>query len=92
MWTADGRYIVFTSTEGFSNGIATQGGIAATMELWVLALRDRDRDPANRDIDNEAQGLAAASRGAPATPRGGNARRRPKCASTGAAWRAARSS
>jgi tricorn protease len=59
VWTADGQYILFTSTEGFSNGIATQGGITASTELWVLALRDRDRDPANRDIDNEAQGLAA---------------------------------
>jgi tricorn protease len=59
VWTADGQYIVFTSTEGFSNGIATQGGITASTELWVLALRDRDRDPANRDIDNEAQALAA---------------------------------
>jgi len=59
IWTADGQYIVFTSTEGFSNGIATQGGITATTELWVVSLRDRDRDPANRDIDNEAQGLAA---------------------------------
>ena len=59
VWTADGQYIVFTSTEGFSNGIATQGGITASTELWVLALRDRDRDPGNRDIDNEAQGLAA---------------------------------
>ncbi len=26
VWTADGRYIVFTSAEGFSNGIASQGG------------------------------------------------------------------
>ena len=43
VWTADGRYLVFTSTEGASNGIATQGGIGTTMELWVLALRDRDR-------------------------------------------------
>lgn len=59
VWTADGQYILFTSTEGFSNGIATQGGITASTELWVLALRDRDRDPANRDIDNEAQALAA---------------------------------
>jgi len=59
VWTADGRYLVFTSTEGASNGIATQGGMGTTMELWVLALRDRDRDPMNRDIDNEAQGLAA---------------------------------
>src|SRR6185436_11042818 len=59
VWTADGRYLVFVSSEGASNGIATQGGIGTTMELWVLALRDRDRDPMNRDIDNEAQGLAA---------------------------------
>jgi tricorn protease len=59
VWTADGRYIVFTSTEGASNGIATQGGINTTMQLYVLPLRDQDRDPMNRDIDNEAQGLAA---------------------------------
>ena len=59
VWTADGRYIVFTSTEGVSNGIATQGGINTTMALWALSLRDQERDPMNRDIDNEAQGLAA---------------------------------
>jgi len=59
VWTADGRYIVFTSAEGFSNGIASQGGIQTTMELWATPLRDQDRDPMNRDIDNEAQGLAA---------------------------------
>ncbi len=59
VWTADGRYLVFTSAEGFSNGIATQGGIGTTMSLWALSLRDQDRDPMNRDIDNEAQGLAA---------------------------------
>ena len=59
VWTADGRYLVFTSAEGFSNGIATQGGITTTTELWALPLRDQDRDPLNRDIDNEAQGLAA---------------------------------
>ena len=29
------------------------------MALWALSLRDQDRDPSNRDIDNEAQGLAA---------------------------------
>jgi len=59
VWTADGRYLVFTSSEGFSNGIATQGGITTTTELWALPLRDQDRDPLNRDIDNEAQALAA---------------------------------
>jgi len=59
VWTADGRYLVFTSSESASNGIATQGGISTTMSLWVLSLRDQERDPMNRDIDNEAQGLAA---------------------------------
>lgn len=59
VWTADGRYLVFTSVETVSNGIATQGGINTTMELWALPLRDQDRDPTSRDIDNEAQGLAA---------------------------------
>ena len=73
VWTADGRYIVFTSAEGFSNGIASQGGIQTTMELWVTALRDQDRDPMNRDIDNEAQGLAAE---AAARQHGGTRRRR----------------
>jgi tricorn protease len=59
IWTADGRYLVFTSAEGFSNGIATQGGVGTTMALWALSLRDQERDPTNRDVDNEAQGLAA---------------------------------
>src|SRR5206468_4367875 len=44
VWTADGRYIVFTSTEGTNNGIASQSGLNATMGLWALSLRDRDRD------------------------------------------------
>ena len=26
-WTADGRYVVFTSTEGVSGGVASQGGL-----------------------------------------------------------------
>src|SRR6266508_202802 len=73
VWTADGRYLVFTSTEGASNGIATQGGIGTTMSLWVQSLRDQDRDPMNRDIDNEAQ-----------APQ----RRYPTCALTGTASRA----
>src|SRR5262245_27650230 len=73
VWTADGRYIVFTSAEGFSNGIATQGGIGTTMELWALSLRDQDRDPMNRDIDNEAQGLAAEAAARQNAGRGGGA-------------------
>jgi tricorn protease len=71
VWTADGRSIVFTSAEGFSNGIATQGGIGTTMELWALSLRDQERDPMNRDIDNEAQGLAAEAAARQNAGRGG---------------------
>jgi tricorn protease len=70
VWTADGRYIVFTSTEGTNNGIATQGGLTTTMSLWALSLRDQDRDPTNRDIDNEAQGLAAEAAARQNTGRG----------------------
>jgi tricorn protease len=71
VWTADGRYIVFTSAEGASNGIATQGGLTTTMELWATSLVDQDRDPMNRDIDNEAQGLAAEAAARQAAGRGG---------------------
>ena len=75
VWTADGRYLVFTESEGFSNGIATQGGIQTTMSLWVLPLRDQERDPMDRDIDNEAEALAAeaAARQAAGGGRGGAA-------------------
>src|SRR5262249_32915101 len=71
VWTADGKYLVFTSSEGAGNGIATQSGVVTTMEVWVLPLKDSDRDPRNRDIDNEAQAIAAeaANRGG---GRGGN--------------------
>jgi tricorn protease len=73
VWTADGRYIVFTSTESTPTGIASQGGINATTTLWVTALRDQERDPTNRDIDNEAQGLAAEAAARQAGGRGGAA-------------------
>jgi tricorn protease len=73
VWTADGRYLVFTSSEGFSNGIATQGGINTTMSLWVLSLRDRERDPMDRDIDSEAEALAAEAAARQAGARGGAA-------------------
>ena len=42
VWTADGRYIVFTSTESTPTGIASQGGINSTTSLWVTALRDQE--------------------------------------------------
>ena len=75
MWTPDGRYLVYIVSETASNGIATQGGIATTMSLWAVSLRDQDRDPMNRDVDNEAQGLAAeaAARGRGAGGGGGGA-------------------
>ena len=73
VWTADGRYIVFTSAESTSSGVASTGGIGATMQLWALPLRDMDRDPLNRDIDNEAQGLAAEAAARQNTGRGGGA-------------------
>ena len=73
VWTADGHYIVFTSAEGLSNGIASQGGLQTTMALWATSLRDQDRDPMNRDIDNEAQGLAAEAAARQQTGRGGGA-------------------
>ena len=72
VWTADGRYLVFTSSEGTSSGIASQGGINTTMALWALSLRDQDRDPTNRDIDNETQGLAAEAAARQNTGRGGS--------------------
>ena len=59
VWTSNGRYIVFTSSSAISGGIASTGGRGGAMELWALSLRDQDRDPVSRDIDNEAQGLAA---------------------------------
>jgi tricorn protease len=73
VWTADGRYIVFTSTEGTSSGIASQGGLATTMGLWATSLRDQERDPMDRDIDNEAEGLAAEAAARQAAGRGGAA-------------------
>jgi tricorn protease len=73
VWTADGRYLVFTSSEGFSNGIASQGGINTTMSLWALPLRDQERDPMDRDIDNEAEALAAEAAARQAGGRGGAA-------------------
>jgi tricorn protease len=64
VWTGDGRYIVFTSSSAVSGGVASTGGRGgATMQMWALPLRTQDRDTENRDIDNEAQGLAAEATG-----------------------------
>jgi tricorn protease len=76
VWTADGKYIVFTSSSAVGAGIASTGGRGSnTVQLWALSLRDQDKDPANRDIDNEAQGLAAEAAARPAGGPGGAAGR-----------------
>jgi tricorn protease len=62
-WTANGRYLVFVTSEGVSGGAASQGGVATTMGLWMVALTDRERDPLNRDVDNEAQAAALGRQG-----------------------------
>ncbi|MCX6546336.1 MAG: S41 family peptidase [Acidobacteria bacterium] len=67
VWTADGKYLVFTSSAGVSTGVASTGGrFPNTMQMWATALRDQEKDPLNRDIDNEAQGLAAEAAARPA--------------------------
>ena len=93
VWTADGRYIVFTSSKARTTASRRRAGVNTTMTLWALSLRDQDRDPPNRDIDNEAQG--ARGRGGRASEhrarkRGRAAAHRSRYASTGAASRAGR--
>jgi tricorn protease len=64
VWTADGRFIVYTTSAGTGGGVASTGGRAQTqMQLMALPLRALDRDPLNRDIDNEAQAQAAEAAG-----------------------------
>ncbi|HEY3380670.1 MAG TPA: S41 family peptidase [Vicinamibacterales bacterium] len=73
-WTADGRYLVFTTSAGTGGGVASTGGRATTqMQLWVLALRAQDKDPLSKDIDSEEQAVAAetAARGSRGGAAGG---------------------
>src|SRR5258706_12393763 len=51
VWTADGRYIVFTSSEGTNNGIASQGGTNTTRAQWAVSLRDQNGDAPNRRLN-----------------------------------------
>jgi tricorn protease len=82
VWTADGRFIVYISSAGTSGGVASTGGTAQNqVEVRVLPLRAQDRDPLDRDIDNETQALAAEAAGA----RGGGARGGGAAAGGGAA-------
>lgn len=64
VWTADGKYIAYTTSLGTGGGIASTGGRAQIqMNLMSLPLRSQDKDPLNKDIDNEAQGQAADAAG-----------------------------
>ena len=74
VWSGDGRFLAYTVQAGTGGGVASTGGRAADqMKLMALPLRALDKDPLNKDIDSEAQALAAdaAARG----PRGGAPRR-----------------
>ena len=73
VWSGDGRFLAYTVQAGTGGGVASTGGRAADqMKLMALPLRALDKDPLNKDIDSEAQALAAdaTARGA----RGGRAR------------------
>ncbi len=60
VWTADGKYIAYTTSASSGGGIASTGGRSQIqMQLMALPLRGEDKDPLNKDIDNEEQGLAA---------------------------------
>jgi Tol biopolymer transport system component len=74
--TADGRFIVYTTSSGTGGGVASTGGRAQTeMQLMVPALRAQDKDPLNRDIDRRSRALR----------RGGGAKRQAVAARRGAA-------
>jgi tricorn protease len=69
VWSGDGRFLAYTVQAGTGGGVASAGGrVAEQMRLMALPLRALDKDPLNKDIDSEAQALAAdaAARG----PRG----------------------
>ena len=88
--TPSGPPTAATSSSRRSKARATasprRAASTTTMALWALSLRDQDRDPMNRDIDNEAQGLAAEAAARQNAGRGGGAtRRRSRSASTGTA-------
>ena len=79
--TASGRQTAATSSSRRPNrrrrGSHRRGESASTTSMWVTALRDQERDPTNRDVDNEAQGLAAEAAARQGGGRGGAAPAQP---------------
>jgi tricorn protease len=72
VWSGDGRYLAYTVSAGTGGGVASTGGRAQNqMKLMALPLRAQDKDPLSKDIDSEAQALAAEGSGR--GPRGGAA-------------------
>ena len=60
VWTADGKFIAYTTSAGSGGGIASTGGRSQMqMQLMALPLRAQEKDPLDKDIDTEEQGLAA---------------------------------
>jgi tricorn protease len=60
VWSGDGRFLAYTAQAGTDGGVASTSGRAADqMRLLVLPLRALSKDPLNKDIDSEAQALAA---------------------------------
>lgn len=60
VWSGDGRFLAYTVQAGTGSGVASTGGRATIQtKLMALPLRALDKDPLNKDIDSEAQALAA---------------------------------
>lgn len=71
VWTRDGKSLLFIS------GVM-QGGIATarqtTAQLWILPLLKEEKNPAERDIDDEAAAASAESAERPRGPGAGGGR------------------
>jgi tricorn protease len=68
-WTPDGKKLLVIGGQGGSSGIASTGGRGST-GLYAISLTPVEKDPTDRDIDSEAQAMAAANE-APAGGRAG---------------------
>jgi tricorn protease len=87
VWTADGRFVVYTTSAGTGSGVASTGGRAQNqMQLMVLPLRAQDRDPLNRDVDSEAQAASADAGGRGGRGSGGGAAAVPQAVEVRIDW------